>query len=277
MRPSSLRAPCEASSPFSASMPNTTTVLDELPDTVAGDLDALFAPVADEDPLPVARGRARRASARRRSPHSTVGATHDLVDVEVVGVFSGPRWSAMTAAVRLCRPCALATRVTLPADRDNAPGHRAGRRGGHERPRRHALSARIGSSTDRRTKRWSRASSSVMLLSTGAVALLALIGLLAATLSGSGAPPVARAPANPRREPEAGLVARAHRARTARHCRGRRRRRNRGIAIVLVLAPCAGARDAGRRTCVPPSPTVAPWVIVGVAVCGRRRCRWPPS
>jgi putative ABC transport system permease protein len=240
------------------------TLLAEQSAKVDGDLSPLFATVGDDDPLPMLVDERISRQLDGGPLTLTIGESRDSIDVVVVGVFNGAASGYETGPFVYLDRAALASRSLLEADANTllvmGPGA-------------------VAATSDLDGERVSRAQwlddrqhqalvggvNSVMLLSTGAVALLALIGLLAAALAGSRerrrslallrtlgmssrlgwwlaltelAPLVLTAVIG-------GVAA--------------------GIGIVLVLGPALGLETLAGGV-LPPSLSIAPWVIIGVAV-----------
>jgi putative ABC transport system permease protein len=248
--------------------PGYGEVLEELPSVpgIAGDHDvsALFDPVGEGDPLRVlVDSRLARQLSAGEVTLTVGGETREVIPVEVVGTFDGAAGGYERGPFIYVDRAALITRVSLTVEVNTllvmGPGAVVATEG-----LRGDVSSRAQWLVDRQQQALVAGVSTVMLASTASVAGLALIGLIASVLAGSRsrrrslsllrtlgmharlgwwlaaselAPLVLAALLG-------GIVA--------------------GVGIVLVLGPAFGLETLAGGV-LPPTLTISPWVIAGVA------------
>ena len=228
------------------------------------DLSALFVPTAEGDPLPVlVEERLFRQLDDGPVALTVGGETRELIDVEVVGVFDGPADGYERGPFVYIDRAALASRVSFSMDANTllviGPGADmavAGLDGD--------ISKRADWLSDRQHQALVAGVNAVMLVSTGAVALLALIGLVASVLAG----------ARSRRRSLSLLRTLGLSARLgwwlalselaplvlAALLGGIAA----GVAVILALGPSFGLETLAGGVS-PPMLAISPWVIAGVA------------
>lgn len=248
--------------------PEYGTVLEQLPSVVGldgdHDLSALFAPVADGDPLPVLiDARLSKQLAAGDVTLTVDGETRDVLDVDVVGVFDGAADGYERGPFVYIDRDALSSRVAFSVDANTllvmGPGAvlAATALGGD-------VFGREAWLLDRQHQALVAGVNSVMLVSTAAVAALALIGLVASVLAGS----------RSRRRSLSLLRTLGMHARLGWWLAlselaplvlaGLLGGVIAGIGIVMALGPSFGLETLAGGV-LPPTLSISPWVVGGVA------------